>query len=133
MAYIITCPKCGESYTRNKGPQDLHVCKTDAQTGFERIQAYERLKEQEEAINMPQRIRELQAELDAKDKALHEIDNWCKAYPVEVFPKPDLKKAAKVLKAANMTLGSITADSMRHVTNGIKEILDQALKGTKDE
>ena len=62
------------------------------------------------------------------EAALLRIQNWAKAYPVKAFPKPDLKKAHEVLKAAGMTLDSISADSMRHVLDGIKDIVEQALK-----
>ena len=69
-----------------------------------------------------ERIKELES-------ALHKIDNWAKAYPIKAFPEPDLKKAAKVLKAAGLTLDAISASNMRHVINGVKEIVEQALKG----
>ncbi len=62
-------------------------------------------------------------------EALERIQNWRNAYPLDVFPKPDLKKARKVLKDAGMTLDAISADNMRHVLDGIKDIVDSALKG----
>ncbi|KKM25389.1 hypothetical protein LCGC14_1595460 [marine sediment metagenome] len=81
------------------------------------------------------RIHELEAALSAsverEDKlqeALECIDIWAKAYPLGVFPKPDLKKAAKVLKAADMTLDAISADAMRHVINGVKNIVTEVLQ-----
>ena len=77
----------------------------------------------------------LRADLKARDeeierlrKALERIRVWSKAYPLDIFPKPDLKKAHKVLKAAGMTLDAISADTMRHVLEGIKDIIEQALK-----
>jgi len=71
----------------------------------------------------------LTAENDKLEEALRKINNWVQAYPLEVFPKPDLKKAAVVLKASGMTLDSISADAMRHVLEGIKGIVGEALKG----
>ncbi len=65
------------------------------------------------------------------EQALTHIDTWAKAYPLEAFPKPDLKRAAEVLKAAGMTLDAISADNMRHVLNGIKDIVGDALKNNK--
>lgn len=65
------------------------------------------------------------AELEA---ALQRIDTWAKAYPLDAFPKPDLKRAAEVLKAAGMTLDSISADNMRHVLDSVKKIVSEALK-----
>ena len=65
-------------------------------------------------------------ELEAKQVALDKIENWCKAYPLEAFPEPDLKKAAKVLKAAGMTLDCISASNARHVLRGIQKHIDEA-------
>ena len=73
---------------------------------------------------------ELQEKRNAKQKAaLTRIDTWAKAYPLAIFPKPDLQRAAEVLKAAGMTLDSISADNMRHVLDDIKGIVREALKG----
>ena len=76
-----------------------------------------------------EQIKELEIENDKFKDALVRIDNWAKAYPLDVFLKPDLKKAAKVLKTAGMTLDAISADAMRHVINGVKDITKKALKG----
>ena len=76
-----------------------------------------------------ERIKELEAENDKYKDALVRIDTWAKAYPRDIFLKPDLKKAAKILKAAGMTLDAISADAMRHVLDGVKDIIEQALKG----
>jgi hypothetical protein len=72
---------------------------------------------------------ELQAENDRLKEGYERIENWRKAYPLESFPKPDLKKAREVLKAAGMTLDAISADNMRHVLEGIKDIVAEALTG----
>ena len=70
----------------------------------------------------------LRAEKAKLREALESIDTWAKAYPLKVFPKPDLKKAARVLKVAGMTLDAISADAMRHVLDGVKNIVSEALK-----
>ena len=77
---------------------------------------------------LAKRIKNLEAENDKFEGALLRIDTWAKAYPLDVFLKPDLKQAAKVLKAAGMTLDAIEADAMRHVIDGVKDITKQALK-----
>ena len=64
-------------------------------------------------------------ELEKLQGKLQEILNWINAYPVEIFPEPDFKKAAKVLKQNGMTLGGISASNMRHVLNGIKDIIEK--------
>jgi len=55
---------------------------------------------------------------------LRKIESWCNAYPLKVFPEPDLKKAREVLKEAGMTLDAISASNMRHVLKGIKDIVE---------
>ena len=71
---------------------------------------------------------ELEREKAEQAEALERIQTWAQAYPLAAFPKPDLKKAHKVLKAAGMTLDAISADAMRHALSGVKDIVDQALK-----
>lgn len=60
---------------------------------------------------------------DLKEK-IHKIKTWINAYPLEIFPEPDFKKAALVLKQNGMTLDSISASNMRHVLEGIKGIIE---------
>ncbi len=57
------------------------------------------------------------------DEAVASIRQWCDAYPLDVFPEPDLKRAHEVLQAAGMTLDAISASNMRHVLNGIRALL----------
>jgi hypothetical protein len=60
------------------------------------------------------------------EKAIEKIEkikDWSKAYPLDVFPEPDFKKAHKILKENGMTLDAISASNMRHVLNGILELL----------
>ncbi len=74
------------------------------------------LLEKIEVILILERMEYAQAKLD-------KINSWINAYPLEVFPEPDFKKAAKVLKDNGMTLDAISASNMRHVLNGISEII----------
>jgi hypothetical protein len=73
-------------------------------------------------------INALQADNKQLRAALEEITSWSKAYPLEVFTKPDLKKAHEVLKANGMTLDAISAAAMRHVVKGVGKIAAEALK-----
>ena len=59
---------------------------------------------------------------------LEQISRWCRAYPLDIFPEPDLKKAAQVLKDNGITLASVSAYAMRHVLLGIQDII-----GTEQE
>jgi flagellar biosynthesis regulator FlaF len=63
--------------------------------------------------------------------ALIKIQQWANAYPLEVFPEPDFKKTAQVLKENGMTIDAISASNMRHVLSGIKDIVADAIR-TKD-
>lgn len=62
------------------------------------------------------------------EEALHRILQWSDAYPVSVFPEPDLKKARELLEAGGMTLDSVSADAMRHVVEGVGKIAREALE-----
>ena len=115
---------------------DIIKCETKADKKLHKILRQALLKPQE-------RIKQLEAQLvgcenslnktnnafKELESALHKIDNWAKAYPIKAFPEPDLKKAAKVLKAAGLTLDAISASNMRHVINRVKEIVEVVLKG----
>lgn len=62
---------------------------------------------------------------DTASEALRQIDEWAKAYPLDVFPEPDLKRAHEVLEAAGLSLGQISAHAMRHVLTGLQKIAAQ--------
>lgn len=62
--------------------------------------------------------------MEDTDEKMHKIKQWVEAYPLDIFPEPDLKKAAKVLKDNSMTLDAISASNMRHVLSGVKAIID---------
>ena len=70
----------------------------------------------------------LEAENARLLEALERLQTWAKAYPLKVFPEPDFKKVAVVLKAAGLSLDSVSASNMRHVISRVKDITDQALK-----
>lgn len=65
------------------------------------------------------------SKLEELQDKMCQIKRWIAAYPLAAFPEPDLKKAAKILKENGMTLDSISASSMRHVLNGIKDIIEK--------
>jgi hypothetical protein len=53
------------------------------------------------------------------------LDNWLSAYPLDVFPEPDLKKARELLEAGGLTLDSVSADMARHV---LKRVIERICK-----
>lgn len=60
-------------------------------------------------------------------EALEQIEQWSRAYPLSIFPEPDLKKAAELLKAGGITLDAISASAMRHVVEGVGKVARDAL------
>lgn len=72
------------------------------------------------------------AEYDRMETALYQIRSWANAYPVDVFPEPDFKKANEVLKANGINLAAISAANMRHVIEGVKSIVESGLKKDED-
>lgn len=66
-------------------------------------------------------------EIEKMREALEKIKDWTNAYPIEVFPEPDMKLAHETLKAAGISLDAISASNMRYILNGIKKIVDEAM------
>jgi hypothetical protein len=62
------------------------------------------------------------------DTLFDSIKNWCEAYPIDVFPEPDFKKAHEVLKANGMTLDAISASNMKHVITQVQKMIDAAIR-----
>jgi hypothetical protein len=64
---------------------------------------------------------------DRYEEALQHIVSWSEAYPLAVFPEPDFKRAAALLKAGGITLDAVAASCMRHVVEGVGKIAREAL------
>lgn len=75
-------------------------------------------------LRTDQRIEELEAENERLTDILTKLRTWINAYPVDIFPEPDLKKAAKVLKDNDMTLDSISASNFRFLLGRMLETLE---------
>jgi hypothetical protein len=67
------------------------------------------------------------AENDQLREALERIVQWSEAYPLDVFPEPDFKKARALLEAGGITLDAVSASCMRHVIEGVGKIAREAL------
>jgi len=55
------------------------------------------------------------------EKLLERIVQWSQAYPVDIFPKPDWKRAEEALIKEGMGVTSLSADAMRHVVEKLGE------------
>jgi hypothetical protein len=51
------------------------------------------------------------------------LEQWCNAYPVDIFGDPDYSKVNQVLSEHGITLDSVPADIFRHVLQHVKEII----------
>ena len=82
-----------------------------------------------------ERIPKLEASLEQMQtvvEAMERIVQWSKAYPLDVFPEPNFKKAHKLLKAGGMTLDAISASNMRHVVEGVGKIAKESLAALEE-
>jgi hypothetical protein len=77
--------------------------------------------------NLGTTIDKLTRERDALRDGMERLLDWTKAYPLEAFPEPDMKRAAQVLKDAGMTLDAVSASNFRHVLKRVAEIATEAL------
>jgi hypothetical protein len=81
---------------------------------------------------------EIQARLDRVDAALAKrvgdhiqrdaelrqyLKQWLDCYSTDIFPEPDLKKAATVLKDNGLTIDSLSAHMGRHILTHVIERL----------
>ena len=69
----------------------------------------------------------LRAENERLREAIGLLQNWVKAYPLEMFPEPDLKLARKLLTDGGVSYDALNVYAMRHVINGVGRIIDEAL------
>jgi hypothetical protein len=65
--------------------------------------------------------------LDRYEEALQRIVQWSEAYPLDIFPEPDWKRAAEGLKSVGITLDAVSGHCMRHVVEGVGRIAREAL------
>jgi hypothetical protein len=77
----------------------------------------------------PVEIEALQDRIDRLEDALRLIVAWSEAYPLKIFPKPDLLKARELLEAGGITLDSVSAHAMRHVVESVGKIARGGLDG----
>ncbi len=76
-------------------------------------------------------IDEYKSEIERLREALWQIDQWSRAYPLKIFPEPDLSVAAAVLAAdGRVSLDAISASNMRYVVEGVGKIASAALEAT---
>ena len=75
---------------------------------------------------------QLRAENEKLKEAIELLRNWVKAYPLDMFPEPDLKLARKLLTDGGVSYDALNVYSMRHVINGVGRIIDEALNEVRE-
>ncbi len=73
-------------------------------------------------------IQKMETRNEKLEGALIAVLNWAQAYPIEVFPEPDMKFASQLLKAGGVTIDAISASAMRHLLKRITEIINESLQ-----
>lgn len=53
------------------------------------------------------------------EKALHDIEAWARAYPLKVFPEPDMTRVSYLLARDGMSLDAVSASCMRLCLSGV--------------
>lgn len=80
-----------------------------------------------------------QALMNAEDRidelvgVLERIQIWSEAYPVDIFPEPDMRRARELLKAGGITLDVVAASISRNIIAGVGDIVREVLAKTKNE
>jgi hypothetical protein len=64
----------------------------------------------------------MEKERDGLRERMERIQQWCDAYPLDVFPEPDFARVQTVLMDAGLSLGAVSASNMRHVLNGVRAL-----------
>ena len=74
----------------------------------------------------------IRAENERLREAVGLLRNWVKAYPLDMFPEPDLKLARKLLTDGGVSYDALNVYSMRHVINGVGRIIDETLNEVRE-
>jgi hypothetical protein len=78
-------------------------------------------------------IEKLKAKLERVTEAIDRIKAWCNAYPVSVFAEPDFTAVRMALEDKGLSLDAVSASNMRHVVDGIRDIVEAALAEDEGE
>lgn len=73
-------------------------------------------------------LERIETELDRYRETLEWLQNWKKAYPLDIFKEPDLEAAHSILTECGISLDAISAHNIRHVLSVIQCCLNEALE-----
>lgn len=125
------CAVCCENGNLSRPAQGAKVAELERELAESRRapaagDALERANE--ERVRLHNELLAARRDAERMEDALHQIKQWSLAYPLSVFPEPDFKRVAEVLKAAGITLDAVSASNMRHVITRVQAIVDAALR-----
>ena len=60
--------------------------------------------------------------LERHEEIRRQVINWANAYPENAFPEPDFKAVQKALEEKSISLGCVSASSMRHVISRVAKL-----------
>lgn len=75
-------------------------------------------------------IDQLHKKVERLTETLQAIEGWSRAYPLAVFPEPDLAKAHRLLSAGGISLDAVSASAMRHVITQVGKMARAGLEET---
>jgi len=105
--------------------RDMFGTKTERGNEIHRAACAEvaRLRESETSLAITSSLlEERERQLDEAAEIFERLNNWAKAYPLDVFPEPNLKQAHALLEAGGMTLDAVSASAMRHLLTTVQEM-----------
>ena len=138
---LAFCEKCGKKLkvrANYSEPHSANDCIKVLQAQVAKLQAeVEEWHEQQRHV-MDERcgdeehctcVPELRLEVERLREALDKINDWSKAYPLDLFPEPDFKQVRDLLAAGGIPIDVVSASNMRHVVEGVGKIAREALEG----
>lgn len=83
-------------------------------------------------ISLRTQLAKTEARVEELEDFVQWVYDWHRAYPLGVFPEPDLKKAHEILKPHGMTVDAISASMGRHMLKRFGEQLQEILEEKHD-
>ena len=81
-------------------------------------------------------LERVKAENDDLEDGLQKVKDWCMAYPLAISSEPDNEVwslANEILAANGINFSQLNISTMRHVVNGIAQIVQDALPAAPEE
>lgn len=106
------------------GRMKLLIRQTKEGPWFDRDSAVSRLRD--DLFENAEELIEKAEKADEYEDCIDKISDWCRAYPLDMFPEPDIEKARRLLDAGGMLFADIYGSAGRSVLGGIERIIKEA-------